>query len=181
MNIYLLLAFMLTSLLGLFSSSLLWFILILSSSALIYSLWKERKNQTFKPKSQNFKALEKVKQKRVKTEALKHKYIDDQITYIANMWGYNKEQEKIVFDFLEQKAYRERYNKFSASLLPQIILLIDNCNKREQKGCKREVGSRLRDLSSLMKNELKKKKLNSKDEFEITLEVYDCLLKELKQ
>ena len=180
MNIYLLLAFILTSLVGLLSSSLLWFILILSSSTLIYSLWRERKSQTFKPKSQDFKALEKIKQKRLKTETLKHKYIVDQITYIENMWGYNKEQEKVVSHFLEQKAYKERYNKFSASLLPQIILLIDNCNKQEQKGCKREVSSRLRDLSFLMKNELKKKKLNNKDEFEITLEVYDSLLKEIR-
>jgi hypothetical protein len=58
--------------------------------------------------------------------------------------------------------------------------MIDNCNAREKKGCKREVSKRIRDLAEVMKDELKKKKSQSTDSFETTLEVYDHLLKEIK-
>ena len=79
-----------------------------------------------------------------------------------------------------ERAYSEMYNKLTASLFPQIISLIDNCNARGQKGCKREVSKRLRELTDLMKVELQKKKSRSSEGFEITLEVYDQLLSEMK-
>jgi hypothetical protein len=72
------------------------------------------------------------------------------------------------------------YNKLTASLFPQMITLIDNCNAREQKGCKREVSRRLRELTMLMKDEMKKKKSEPTESFETTLEVYDHLLAEVK-
>ena len=70
------------------------------------------------------------------------------------MWGYTKEQEKIIEKFIKERAYSEMYNRLTASLFPQIISLIDNCNAREQKGCKRDVSKRLRELTDLMKEEL---------------------------
>ena len=79
---------------------------------------------------------------------------------------------------IRERAYSEMYNKLTASLFPQIISLIDNCNARGQKGCKREVSKRLRELTDLMKKELQKKKSRSQESFETTLEVYDQLLKE---
>ena len=72
------------------------------------------------------------------------------------------------------------YNKLTASLFPQIITLIDNCNARDQKGCKREVSKRIRDLTDIMKKELKKKQSQNTDSFETTLEVYDHLLKDIE-
>jgi len=72
------------------------------------------------------------------------------------------------------------YNKLTASLFPQLITLIDNCNARGQKGCKREVSRRIRELTELMKEEMKKKKSESTESFETTLDVYDHLLAEVK-
>ena len=80
---------------------------------------------------------------------------------------------------MEKRAYSKLYNKLSASLFPQMILLIDDCNAIEKKGCKREVSSRLRELINLMKAELKKKKEESIESFEVNTEVYDYLLKEV--
>ncbi len=66
----------------------------------------------------------------------------------------------------------------TASLLPQLILLIEECNAQKQKGCKAEVNSRLRALIVLMKEELKNSQENKKESFETTLEVIDYLVKE---
>ena len=134
----------------------------------------------YRPKSKTYKALEKLKQKREKSEQTKHIHINDQIAYIEEYWGYTKEQKKVIEKFVEKRAYSESYNKLSASLIPQIIGLVDNCNARGQKGCKREVSRRIRDLIEIMKSELKKKKSKSTESFETTLEVYDHLVKEIK-
>ncbi len=148
----------------------------LSLSGLAYALWRY-KQKGFKPQSDTYKTLEKIKKKRHKSDNKKHKHINDQINYIAEVWGYSKEQEKTIEKFLEGRTYSDMYNKLTASLFPQIIMLIDNCNARGQKGCKRDVSKRLRELTNLMKEELKKKKLQKSESFETTLEVYDQIIK----
>lgn len=180
MNISLYLAFFLTSLLGLLSQQLLFIVLFLSLFGIVQILLNKKKEKNFFPKSENFKELEKIKKQQIKRDNKKEEYIRDQLAYIENIWGYSKVQEKIVQKFLEQRAYEKIYNKFTASLIPQIILLIENCNAQEQKGCKREVSSRLRELTTLMQEELKRKRIGKKESFEIGMEVYDHLLSEVK-
>ena len=51
------------------------------------------------------------------------------------------------------------YNKLTASLFPQLITLIDNCNARGQKGCKREVSRRLRELTDAYERRDEKKEV----------------------
>jgi ribosomal protein S8 len=143
-------------------------------------LWQMRKRNIFIPKSKTFKTIEKIQKKRERIAADKHHHINDQINYIEVQWGYTQEQKRVIERFIEQRAYSEMYNKFTASLLPQLITLIENCNNREQKGCKREVSRRIKEITLIMKKELKKKKSQGKESFETTLEVYDHLLKELK-
>jgi hypothetical protein len=181
MNILFFLALFLTSIVGLVEQRALVWILFLSLLGMLYMAWEKKKNKKeFKPKSADFKELEKAKKSRMKVEDKKHSYIDDQIAYIGEQWGYTKAQEKIVTDFLEKRAYGTIYNKLSASLLPQMILLIENCNAENKKGCKRDVSARLRELTTIMKEELKKKKIGTKENFETTMEVYDYLMNEVK-
>jgi len=174
-KICVLLSVFLTSLLGYFYPYVLPVMAIISLGLLGYVMWKHQQ-KGFQPQSHTYKALEKIKKKRHKIEKNKHKHINDQIAYIDEVWGYTKEQEKIIEQFIEGRVYSEMYNKLTAALFPQIITLIDNCNARGQKGCKREVSRRLRELTLLMKAELKKKKSQSSETFETTLEVYDQLL-----
>ena len=169
----------LTSTLGVYYPKILPYIALLTFWLALYLLIKF-KNSGFKPQSDTYKELEKLKKKRFKAENNKHKHINDQIAYIDEVWGYTKEQTKVIEKFLEQRAYSEMYNKLTASLFPQLITLIDNCNARGQKGCKREVSRRLRELTMLMKEEMKKKKSETTESFETTLEVYDHLLAEVK-
>ena len=164
-----------TALLGSFYPFILPWLFFGSLFVMVYLWWKQR-GEGFQPQSETYKALEKIKKKRNKADNKKHKHINDQIAYINEVWGYTKEQEKVIEKFIKERAYSEMYNKLTASLFPQIITLIDNCNERGQKGCKREVSKRLRALTDLMKEELKKKKSQKSESFEITLEVYDQLL-----
>lgn len=164
-----------TALLGSFYPLILPWVVLGALLVMLYLLWQQ-KQTGFQPKSATYKELEKIKKKRYKIENNKHKHINDQIAYIDEVWGYTKEQEKIIEKFIEERAYSDMYNKLTASLFPQIITLIDNCNARGQKGCKREVSKRLRELTLLMKEEFNKKKSRSSESFEITLEVYDQLL-----
>ncbi len=172
-------AIVFTASIGLFYPSILKWVLILALILIVYILWQSR-TEGFKPKSKTYKALEKLKKKRQRTEHHKHQHINDQIAYIEAYWGYTKEQAHITERFIEKRAYSELYNKLTASLIPQIITLIDNCNARDQKGCKREVSKRIRELTDIMKEELKKKKSQNDERFETTLEVYDHLVKEVK-
>lgn len=165
-----------TALLGMIYPFTLPLILLLSSLGLGFLLW-QRQKKGFKPQSQDYKTLEKIKKKRQKTEENKHKHINDQIAYIAQYWGYSKEQEKTIEQFIQTRSYSQIYNKLTASFLPQMINLIDNCNERGQKGCKRAVAKRLRELTDLMKKELQKKKTLSNESFDVGLEVYDELMK----
>lgn len=122
------------------------------------------------------RTLETLRKKHRKNEEKKHRHIHDQITYIARNWGYTKEQERIIERFLATRAYGEIYNRLTASLLPQIILLIDQCNARGQKGCKRDVSRRLRALTDLMREQTRRHQSRHQESFETTLEVYDRLL-----
>ncbi len=169
----------LVALLGSFYSFILPWVAVGTLLVMVY-LWWQQKGKGFQPQSETYKELEKIKKKRHKADKKKHKHINDQIAYIDEVWGYTKEQDRIIKKFIMERAYSEMYNKLTASLFPQIISLIDNCNAREQKGCKREVSKRLRELTDLMKVELQKKKSRSSESFEITLEVYDQLLSERK-
>ncbi len=168
-----------TALIGFFYPFILPWLAFTALLMIVYLLWQQ-KGKGFQPQSETYKALEKIKKKRHKAENKKHKHINDQIAYIDEVWGYTKEQNKIIEKFIKERAYSEMYNKLTASLFPQIITLIDNCNARGQKGCKREVSKRLRRLTDLMKEELKKKKSQKSESFEITLEVYDQLLSGMK-
>ena len=152
------LAIFLTSILGYsYPSTLIW--LAMGSLLILFYLFWQNNKKGFKPKSDTYKEIEKLKKKRSIVENNKHKHINDQIAYIDEVWGYTKEQTKIIEKFLEVRAYSEMYNKLTASLFPQLITLIDNCNVRGQKGCKREVSRRLRELTMLMKEEMKKRSL----------------------
>ncbi len=167
-----------TALLGSFYPSILPWLAFGTLLVMAY-LWWQQRGKGFQPQSETYKVLEKIKKKRHKEDNKKHKHINDQIAYIDEVWGYTKEQNKIIEKFIKERAYSEMYNKLTASLFPQMITLIDNCNARGQKGCKREVSKRLRELTDIMKTELKKKKSQSSESFETTLEVYDQLLKEV--
>ena len=168
-----------TALIGIFYPFFLSWIIVFAMIGLFYYFW-QMYSKGYQPQSKTYKALEKIKKKREKTNHTKHIHINDQIAYIEEYWGYTKEQEKIIEKFVEKRAYSEIYNKLTASLFPQIIALIDNCNARGKKGCKREVSKRIRDLTDIMKEELKKRRSQSTDSFETTLEVYDHLIKEIK-
>ena len=122
--------------------------------------------------------FEQLRKKRLRAEKRKHRHIYDQIAYISKAWGYSKEQEKIIDRFLETRAYGEIYNRLTASLLPQMISLIDNCNSRDRRGCKRDVSRRLKVLTDLMKHQTRKQRSQKHESFETTLEVYDRLLTE---
>lgn len=167
-----------TALLGSFYPLILPWLAFGALLVMVY-LWWQQRGRGFQPQSETYKELEKIKKKRHKADDKKHEHINDQIVYIDEVWGYTKEQDKIIEKFIKERAYSEMYNKLTASLFPQIISLIDHCNARGQKGCKREVSKRLRELTYLMKEELQKKKSRSQESFETTLEIYDQLLKEV--
>ena len=164
----------------LYPDVLVWTIAI-SFASIAVLLWRKSPVAHFAPRSKTFREMEKIRKKREKIAINKHDHINDQIDYIESQWGYTKEQKRIIGRFLQQRAYTQIYNKISASLLPQLIVLVDQCNKRERRGCKREVSSRIRGLVLLMKDELKRKKRQNQENFEVTLEVYDHLLAERKQ
>ncbi|MFK5976114.1 MAG: hypothetical protein QM493_06365 [Sulfurovum sp.] len=171
------LAIFITSIVGSFYPFIMPLVAIGSLLIILFFAYRMRKKE-FRPKGKKYKLLHKIKKKREKVEKDKHKHISDQINYIEKVWGYTKEQENIIKKFVETKAYLELYNKLTASILPQIITLIDNCNEREQKGCKRDVSQRLKSLSLLMKQEMQKSQHEKKENFDISLEVCDQLLSE---
>ncbi len=109
----------------------LYFIILAALLLIFYDLWQQKSGQ---PSSKEFKELKRIKRKRERKELQKHRFIEDQIAYIGKIWGYNKSQEKIVQRFIQQRAYGKIYTKLTASLLPQLILLIEECNAQIQKG-----------------------------------------------
>ena len=150
----------------------------LSILLLLVLLWQWYRRRESGPRSKAFRELQRIRRKQEKIAIDKHHHINDQIDYIATEWGYTKEQQRTIDRFLAQRAYTKMYNRLSASLLPQLITMIDQCLEREQKGCKREVSRRIRELTRLMKEELRRKRTQSRESFETTLEVYDRLISE---
>ena len=173
MKLYIILA--LTAIVGIVFPKSLYIVTALSLTKIIFELWQ---NRGFRPKSKEFKEIAKIKNRHQKKVEQKHRFIEDQIAYIGQIWGYNKQQEVTVARFLEYKAYTKLYNRLTASLIPQLILLIEECNARDKKGCKADVNRRLRELTNIMREELKKEHSNKKESFETSLEVFDYLLKE---
>ena len=178
-RIWILVSVLFTALLGMLYPVLLPWVAISALMIALFLAWREQK-RGFSPKGEHYKTLEKIEKKRAKVDKNKHLHIHDQIAYIEQSWGYTKEQSTVIERFIEQRAYSDSYNRLTASLLPQLIALIDHCNDREKKGCKREVGRRLRELIDLMKIELKKQKSRKHESFEVALEVYDRLIGEVK-
>jgi len=165
-----------TSIIGIFLPKALIYIAIISLLS-ITILALKAKNQT----NQTYKELEKIKKKRKKTENKKHKLITQQLNYIQKNWGYTKAQTKTVEQLLELKAYKSIYQKLTISILPQLIELIDNCHQKEQKGCKQSVNRKINELTSILKDAIKKDKEYKKENYEISLEVLEKLMKEVKR
>lgn len=172
------LGFFLAAIAGVFYPSRMAGVALISFVAAAILWWKKIRTNRFTPKSKPFKEMQKIEKKREKIAADKHHHINDQIDYIEMRWGYTQEQKRIMERFLQQRAYTQMYNRLSASLLPQLITLVDHCNEREQKGCRKEVSKRIRELTMIMKDELLRKKSQSQESFETTLAVYDHLLRE---
>jgi hypothetical protein len=162
---------------GIWVPGALTWLVVGSGIGLGVALWRIRL-RGFQPQSDHDRTLAKLRKKRLKTENKKHRHIHDQISHIAAEWGYTKEQAKIIDRFIETRAYGEIYNHLTASLLPQIILLIDNCNARDRKGCKRDVSRRLRALTDLMQEQTRRQRSQKHENFATALEVYDQLLSE---
>ena len=164
-----------TAISGFFGHTVLFAATAISSILILYLLWR-RKSMEHSPKVNN--EIVKIRKKREKIASDKHRHINEQIEYIEIEWGYSKEQKRTIERFLKQRAYTQVYNKLTASLLPQLINLVDQCNDRGRSGCKREVSRRIRELTALMKDELRREKTKSTESFETSLEVFDRLLGE---
>lgn len=142
---------------------------------------KRKSHKTLKvKKTKEHKAIEKLKNARQKEAAKKHDFITNQVAYIASIWELSQMQEKTFAGFIEKKAYSELYTKMTASLLPQLTRMIEECIERDMVGCKRDVSSRLNELVFVMKEEIKRKKKSKKENFETMRDVYDHLLEEVK-
>lgn len=142
---------------------------------------KRKAHKTLKvKKTKEHKAVTKLKNSRLKEAENKHDFITNQVTYIASIWELSQMQEKTFTTFIEKKAYSELYTKMTASLLPQLTRMIEECIERDMVGCKRDVSSRLNELVSVMKEEIKRKKKTKKENFETMRDVYDHLLNEVK-
>jgi hypothetical protein len=124
--------------------------------------------------------IAKIKKKRLQRAEKKHQLINDQFTYIQNVWALSREQQKTFVSFMDKRAYTELYSKMTASLLPQLIKMIDLCIEKNKKGCKRDVTKRINELVSILKDEIKRKKSKKIEDFETMSQVYDHLIGELK-
>ncbi len=141
---------------------------------------KKKKIILKKSQTKESKAIEKLKVSRAKEAQKKHDFITNQVAYIAEIWELSQMQEKTFASFIEKKAYSELYTKMTASLLPQLTKMIEECLERDKVGCKRDVSSRLNELVFVMKAEIKRKKKTKKEDFETMRDVYDHLINEVK-
>ena len=139
---------------------------------------KEPKLKTKKTKEQI--SLDKLKKARQKEDEKKHDIINNQVAYISQIWDLSQKQEKVFYTFIQKRAYSTLYSKMTASLLPQLTKMIEECLERDKKGCKREVSSRINELVLVMKEEISRKKVQKKENFETMRDVYDHLLLEVK-
>ncbi len=131
-------------------------------------------------KTKEQKQLAKIKKRKLIQAEKKHEMINNQFTYIQNIWNLSHQQQKTFVTFIEKRAYSDLYTKMTASLLPQLIKMIDLCIQKHKKGCKRDVSKRINDLVTIMKNEIKRKKSKKSEDFETLSQVYDYLINELK-
>ncbi len=141
---------------------------------------KSEKKRQPKPHSKEAKALVKLQEKQEKEAHKKHDYITQQVSYITQIWQLSQMQEKTFENFIEKKAYSDLYTKMTASLLPQLTKMIEECLARNMVGCKRDVSSRLNELVFVMKAEIKRKNRAKKEDFETMRDVYDHLINEVK-
>ena len=166
---------------GLFFAILSLFLFIYFIVVVSLHFRKRKVNKTLRvKKTKEHKAVTKLKNSRAKEAENKHNFITNQVAYIASIWELTLMQEKTFTTFIEKKAYSELYTKMTASLLPQLIRMIEECLERDMVGCKREVSSRLNDLVPVMKEEIKRKKKTKQENFETMRDVYDHLLNEVK-
>ncbi len=141
---------------------------------------EQKKNILKIKKTKEHKALEKINKKREIVQHQKHDNINNQVAYISQIWDLSQDQQKTFKNFIEKRAYTDLYTKMTASLLPQLIKMIEICISQNKTGCKREVQKRLNELTKIMKAEISKTKAKKRDDFETMSEVYDKLLMELK-
>ena len=167
---------------GLFFSVLavLLFIYFIIVVSLYFRKKKAEKKMLKVKRTKEQKGIEKLKNSRLKEAEKKHDFITNQVAYIASIWELSQMQEKTFSSFIEKKAYSELYTKMTASLLPQLTRMIEECIERDMVGCKRDVSSRLNELVFVMKAEIKRKKKSKKENFETMRDVYDHLLSEVK-
>jgi hypothetical protein len=164
--------------------------MILSLALFIYltvvvSLYFKKKKEKKIPrlqfrKTKEQKQLAKIKKKRLIQAEKKHEMINNQFVYIQNIWNLSRDQQKTFVSFIEKRAYTDLYTKMTASLLPQLIKMIDSCIEQNKKGCKRNVSRRINELVVIMKEEIKRKKSKKVEDFETISQVYDHLISELK-
>ncbi len=142
---------------------------------------KQNKQERLRIKrSKEHRFLEKIAKKRTVENRRKHETINNQIATIQELWELSKDQQNTFIRFIEKRAYTDLYTKMTASLLPQLIKMIEICLAQHKSGCKREVQRRINELVKIMKAEIARTKAKRKDDFETTSEVYDRLLTEIR-
>jgi len=151
----------------------------------ILSLYFKKKKESKIPllqlrKTKQQRQLAKIKKKRLNQAEKKHEMINNQFVYIQNVWKLSRDQQKSFVAFIEKRAYSDLYTKMTASLLPQLIKMIDLCIEQNKQGCKRNVSRRINELVIIMKEEIKRKKSKKIEDFETMSQVYDHLIDELK-
>ncbi len=165
----------------LFFSAVVFFIYFTVILSLHFKNKKESKIPRLKIiKTKEHKDLVKIKKKRLYEAEKKHEIINNQFAYISGVWKLSKDQHKSFITFIEKRAYSDLYTKMTASLLPQLIKMIDACLAKKQVGCKRDVSKRINELVIIMKEEIKRKKSKKSEDFETMSQVYDHLINELK-
>jgi len=176
---FLLAMFMSGMLLGIVSFTLFIYLLVVVS--LYLKNKKDKKESILKiKKTKEQKALAKIRKKRVQEAKRKHNTIHNQIAYIAEIWELSQSQKKNFINFIEKKAYSDLYTKMTASLLPQLIKMIDKCIEQKRVGCKRDVNRRINELVFIMREEIKRKKSEKIEDFKTLSQVYDHLIDEIK-
>jgi ABC-type transport system involved in cytochrome bd biosynthesis fused ATPase/permease subunit len=163
------------------SLALLLFIYLTVVISLNYKKRREaRKNRLQIKKNREHKLLQKITKKRHIEQEKKHETINNQVAHIQQMWELSQDQQKTFVRFIEKRAYSDLYTKMTASLLPQLIRMIEICLEQNKSGCKRQIQKRINELVKIMKAEISRTDAKKRDDFETTSEVYDQLLHEIK-
>ena len=144
----------------------------------VVSLYYKKRGK--KSLSKDEARVEKIKLSAKKEEEKKHEFIESQVSYIAKVWDLSDSQKRVFENFIQKRAYSDLYSKMTSSLLPQLTKMINICIEQEKKGCKREIQSRINRLVKVMKDEISKKRVKKKENFETLKDVYDHLLKEVE-